>query len=481
MNFKKLPILILLFNLLFNCYNDGDDDLTSSKDINNFVWKGMNSWYFWQKDVPNLADDVDNNSTAYNELLNTFTDPEDFFKSLRFDYGETDRFSWFIEDYIAQLQAFQGISKTFGFDFEAVRINDSDDVILYVSYVANNSPAKSANIKRGDIINAIDDTVINIDNFRDLVGRLSGDNVKLTFVAENNGVLDFIEDKSISAAIISENPVHFSTIFNDVAGRKVGYLVYTGFRSSYNDELNDAFEHFKNEGIDELILDLRLNGGGSVGTSAYLASMIYADAGTDVFAELRYNAKHTNENDTYNFANTLNVFDDSGTKTGEQNINRLNSINRLYVLTSENTASASELIINGLRPFLYVKLFGTTTFGKNVGSTTLFDSPKSDYRDRRSANQSHLYAMQPIVFQSFNKDGESDYTQGFEPNVEIKEYLFWNNILPFGNENEVVLKAALDDIRGTITKTIVPQNKSTINSKRLKTPSKKFETEMFVE
>ena len=53
-------------------------------------------------------------------------------------------------------------------------------------------------------------------------------------------------------------------------------------------------------------------------------------------------------------------------------------------------------------------------------------------------------------FQIFNKNGESDYTQGFAPDIEVKEYDYWNNILPFGDENEVVLKAALDDIRGNI-------------------------------
>jgi len=56
--------------------------------------------------------------------------------------------------------------------------------------------------------------------------------------------------------------------------------------------------------------------------------------------------------------------------------------------------------------------------------------------------------MQPIVFQIYNKLGQSDYIQGFAPDIEVVEYNYWNNILPFGDENEVVLKAALDDIKG---------------------------------
>ena len=71
------------------------------------------------------------------------------------------------------------------------------------------------------------------------------------------------------------------------------------------------------------------------------------------------------------------------------------------------------MIINGLKAFIPVKVIGTTTYGKNVGSITLYDSPSSDYTKESTANASHLNAMQPIVFQIFNKLGQSDYTQGF--------------------------------------------------------------------
>jgi C-terminal processing protease CtpA/Prc len=260
----------------------------------------------------------------------------------------------------------------------------------------------------------------------------------------------------------------------------VGYLVYNSFRSSYNDELNTAFAYFKSEGIQELVLDLRLNGGGSVETTAYLASMINASAGTEIFAKLTFNAKHTNQNSSYTFQNKLNVYDVSGTKTGEENINRLTGLNKLYVLTSSSTASASEMIINGLKPFMSVKVVGTTTYGKNVGSITLYDSPSSDYTKESSANSAHLYAMQPIVFQIYNKLDQSDYTLGFPPNIEVFEKDYWYAILPFGDENEVVLKAALDDIRGISAK----QSKTLRFSKMMEVEvsqlEKRFEKEMYI-
>ncbi|MEP5340446.1 MAG: S41 family peptidase [Algibacter sp.] len=481
-NYKALILLLLVSFASTSCYNDIDDTPISGNEINDFVWKGMNSWYNWQSEVSDLSDSKDDNINEYQSYLNLFGNPEDLFNSLKYQTGDVDRFSWFIEDYIEQEQEFQGISTSFGMRLQSVQINSEGDVIFYVRYVADNSPASNANIKRGDIFNAINGVILTNATYDDASSNFSNETVTLSFVSENAGILTPIEDKTITSVVLSENPVHFSKIFDDIADRKVGYLVYNGFRSSFNDELNDAFTLFKNENINELILDLRLNGGGSVATSSYLASMIYANANEEIFASLQFNSKHEEEeNGFYTFSNTLNVFNSNGDKTGEESINRLSTINRLYVLTSSSTASASEMIINGLKPYIPVKVIGTTTYGKNVGSITLYDSPLSDYEDKASANSGHLNAMQPIVFQIFNKNNESDYTQGFFPDIEVKEYEFWNNILLFGDENEVVLKAALDDIRGITTKT--EPSKIGENSKILKTESltRKFENEMYID
>jgi C-terminal processing protease CtpA/Prc len=440
----------------------------------------MNSWYNWQSNVTDLADSKDDNDQSYATYLNGFSTPESLFNSLLYDAGNTDRFSWFIEDYVEQQKQFQGISLSFGFRLQGVSINSNGDVILYVRYVSNNSPAFDAGIKRGDIINAIDGVVLTENNYNNTVSKLSNDTVTLSFVSENNGTLTSVGDKTITAVEVSDNPVYLSKIFDNINGRKVGYLVYNGFRSSYNDELNTAFADFKAAGVNEFILDLRLNGGGSVATSSYLASMIDGTTTTDdKFADLKFNSKHTNENSTYTFQDTQNDFDATGTKTGEEIINRLSSINRLYVLTSHSTASASEMIINGLKPYIPVKVIGTTTYGKNVGSITLYDSPSSDYTSQSSANANHKNAMQPIVFQIFNKLGKSNYTQGFTPDIEVVEYQFWNNILPFGDENEVVLKAALDDIRGLTAKSTV-KDKNILPLKVLPLENK-FDKEMYID
>jgi len=474
--FSALTILTLLF---VGCSND--ILITPNNEINDFVWKGMNSWYNWQEDVSDLADTKDDNNSAYTSFLNSYDDPKDLFQGLLYNYPNTDRFSWFVEDYVVQQQQFQGISKSFGFRLQAVIINDEDDIIFYVRYVAPNSPASDAGIMRGDIFNAINGVVLNDSNYNTAVSGLNNDTVTLSFVSEDGGILTPLEDKTITAIQLSENPVHFKKVFDDINGKKVGYLVYNGFRSSYNDELNEAMAYFFNEGINEMILDLRLNGGGSVQTMGYLASMIYANGGTDKVAELKWNSKHSDQNSSYNLENTLNVYDSNGTKTGEEPINRLNQITRLYALTSGSTASASEAIINGLRAYIPVTVVGVTTYGKNVGSITLYDSPNSDFTDKSTANVNHKNAMQPITFQIYDKFGVSDYTNGFNPDIEVKEWNFWNNILPFGDENEVVLKAALDDIRGISLKSIPTSKYKFIEVLDISTLENKFEKEMYLE
>jgi len=486
----------LLFGLMVVSCSDNADLIPSNvidsskinNPINHFVWRGMNSWYNWQPDASNLANTKDDNLSEYYTFLNEYSDPADLFYDLCYKHknivgneNAIDRFSWFIEDYVIQNEQFQGVSTSFGFRLSGVYLNDND-AILYVRYVAPNSPASIAGIQRGDIIQGINGGDLNQDNYNSQVGNFSNETITLTFASESGGVLTSIGDKAITAARISEDPVFLKKVFNDINGKKVGYLVYNSFRSSYNDELNTAFSFFKAEGINELVLDLRLNGGGSVLTSAYLASMIYANAGTDKFAELKYNGKHTNQSGSAYFDNMLNIYDTDGVNTGDEPINRLNTLDKLYVLTSGSTASASEMIINGLKPFITVKVVGSTTYGKNVGSITLYDTASSDYTSKPpEGSTAHKNAMQPIVFQIYNKLGESDYIHGFGPDIDVVEGHFWNAILPFGDENEVVLKAALDDIRGLSAKSERSSKYKDAKVFDVTQLENKFEKEMYID
>ena len=492
---KKISYLLSLFliiNIIFiSCSDDNDgpnpdptpdpDAIELDEPINDFVWKAMNSWYNWKTNVTNLSDTKKDDTDDYYTYLNGYSTPESLFNSLLYDKGNTDRFSWFIEDYVEQQKSFQGITTTTGIRrSNPVKISDTE-IIIYVQHVSTGSPADLAGIERGDIINEIDGEVMDVDNYASVINKLySGNTIIVSTAKVENSALVKVNDFTITPVEVSDNPIYLTKIFDDIDGKKVGYLVYNGFRSSYNDELNAAFADFKAAGITELILDFRINGGGSVATSAYLASMINSAAGADTFAELRFNPNHSDENGKYYFGNELNVYDATGLRTGTETINRLSGINQLYVLTSGSTASASEMIINGLKPFIPVKLIGTTTYGKNVGSITLYDSPGADYASSTYANKSHYNAMQPIVFQIYNKVSQSDYTNGFVPDIEVFEYMDWRNIKPFGDEDELLLKSALNDIKGLSTKQELKIGDAyELSDENIS--KERFETEMYLE
>ena len=211
-----------------------------------------------------------------------------------------------------------------------------------------------------------------------------------------------------------------------------------------------VFGRFKSKGVNELIIDLRYNGGGYVTSSDLLTNLIVKDLGTRVNTVM--NKKIYNDS----YTQTLNK--QSGTSAFVTNFqnepNNLGNLNRVFVLTANNTASASELVINNLKPFMDVLLVGEHTYGKNVGSFTITD-------DQKRWN----FGLQPITFKIANSLGQSDYgtVNGFAPN-----YLVVDNVLPFkllGDPSETVLNKALNIIGGVAyvaNSTIQNINKHTI-------------------
>ena len=488
---NKILGLFLLITIMFvGCKKDDDNStdpdtettVTLENSINSFVWRGLNSYYYWQADVPNLADTKNDVTDDFYTYLNGYSDPEDLFESLLYDAGTTDRFSWFIDDYEEQDASFRGVDDAYGFDFNLARLcSDCDEVIGYVTYVVPDSPAADAGMARGDIFYKVDGQEMTISDYAVVYNYYYNDNLSLEFGTVN--YTDYtITSTGVTADLtireVAENPVHYSSVITTSSGTKVGYLVYNGFKYTYHEELNNVFATFISEGITELVLDLRYNGGGSVLTSAYLASMIDGSASTgDIFGKLVYNSKHADDDGSYNFYNTARIYDKDGDDTGSNvSINRLSTISNLYVITSSSTASASEMIINGLRPYLSnVITIGTTTYGKNVGSITLYDSP--DFTSYTTINSTHTNAMQPIVFKIFNKLDESDYTDGFAPDYEVVEYA--SEMKPFGDVEEPLLETALNLIDGVSAKSkskIITDSAPIFSSQ----DKKKFAKEMYI-
>jgi len=431
-----------------------DDPVTTlNNPINGFVWRGMNEAYYWQEDVPNLADSKNDVQDDYFKYLNGYSDPENLFESLIFDKGNTDRFSWYIEDYDVQNASFRGVSDSFGFDFGLVRLcSTCDEILGFISYVVPDSPASDAGLKRGDLFYTFNGTVLTIDNYLVVNGYYTDNNIDMGFADLVNGeIIPNQTTVDLALRIVVENPVFYSDIITNDQGTKIGYLVYNGFKYTYHEELNAVFEKFKAENIQELVLDLRYNGGGSVETTVYLASMIHAGASTsDLFAKIKYNSKNSGDNYSLPFYDEARIYSKEGYYTYTGNdlaISRLSGLSRMFVITSDDTASASEMIINGLSPFIEVIKVGTTTYGKNVGSYTVYDS--ADFTIN-NVNPHHTIAMQPITFKIFNKLDQSDYTQGFFPDYEVFDYV--SQMKDFGDVEETLLNATLNIISGNVAK-----------------------------
>ncbi len=438
---SKIHFIIVLLLTVFtfqSCQDQDDVAAPANLDIQDFIWKGLNFYYLWQADVPNLSDDRFANQQELNAFLAGYPVPENLFDALRVD-KTIDRFSWMVSDYLELEGALQGTSKNNGVEFGlSYKSPGSTEIIGWVRYIIPNSDAATKNIKRGDIFTEVDGTALTISNYKTLLFGSNSDYV-LNLADYNNGIFT-PNGKSIALTktVLDENPILINTVINS-GGHKIGYLLYNGFYSNYDSQLNDAFGILKSQGITDLVLDLRYNSGGSVLTATRLASMITGSFTDQIFAKQQWNAKIQAYYEAHNADTLKNFFTD---KMGTTSINSV-GMTKIYILTSKSTASASELVINGLKPYMDVVQIGDTTVGKNVGSVTLYDSPTFGKENR---NPNHRYAMQPIVLKIVNADDFGDYFTGLVPTVELKESL--SNLDVLGSTTEPLLSNAIGQITG---------------------------------
>lgn len=434
----KIILLFLIGGMTFYSCEKNDDSLNvpSNLEVQNFIWKGLNLYYLWQEDSPDLADDRFANQGELNDFLSTFNDPFVLFNHLRVD-PSIDRFSVLVEDYVFLENLFQGVTKNNGMEF-TLRFKPGSQTEIYgvVNYIIPNSDAASKNLLRGNIFSGIDGQTLTVDNYQSLLGQ---ETYTLNLAIFDDGAITPNgQSVTLVKSELTENPVFLTKVI-PLENQKVGYLMYNGFTANFDTQLNQAFGTLKNEGVNELVLDLRYNGGGSVLTATRLASMITGQFTGQLFAKQQWNSKiqaYFEENNpeqlVNNFTNTI----------GNNTINSLN-LTRVYILTTGATASASELVINGLKPYIQVIQIGTKTVGKNVGSVTLYDSPTFN---KESVNPNHKYAMQPIVIKTVNKDGFGDYQDGILPTNEQAENP--GNMGVLGEETEPFLNTALSLISG---------------------------------
>lgn len=453
-SFKVTLLLFLAFFTFQSCDDKDMDDVAApaNLEVNDFIWKGLNLYYLWQADVPNLADNKFANQVQLNNFLKGYSKPEDLFDALRVA-SSIDRFSWIVSDYLELEGELQGTTKNngieYGLYYKSSNSPTSKDIFGYVCYIRPNSDASTKNIKRGDIFYGANGIQLTADNYKTLL--INSESYTLNLADYDNGAIT-PNGKSVilSKTVLAENPILINKVI-EAGGHKIGYLMYNGFYPAYDAQLNDAFGSLKSQGITDLVLDLRYNRGGSVQTATRLASMITGQFTDKVFSKQRWNDKINAYFESEDPDSLKDLFVNS---IGTTPLNSLN-LTKIYILTTKNSASASELVINGLKPYIDVVQIGDATTGKNVGSITIYDSPNFGKQNR---NPNHRYAMQPIVLKIVNANDFGDYLTGLPPTFLLKEDV--GNLGVLGESSEPLLSTAIGKITGTAKMVKTTQGKT---------------------
>jgi carboxyl-terminal processing protease len=414
---KIIPILAGLL-LLASC--NSNDPQSNDAQINNWIYANMDYWYYWTDQLPQKPS------------TNKF--PGDFYESLLFS---GDRFSFIYEDYEELISLLNGVSLESGFEFKLYYANDSGtDLIMQLVYIKDGAPAASLGLKRGDIIDEINGTQLTDANYQTLLGQTNAP-YSLTY-RRYNSVSELFESQgtlNLNPVVFAENPILMDSVY-EMEGKKIGYFIYTFFSggptnssTAYDDQVDAVFESFKSKGIEELIIDLRFNSGGSVLSAINLASLMVDGAtSNDVMLRRFYNDGIQQEIINEPSLGSEFLIDEFLDKS--ENVGALLTSGTVYFITSDRTASASELVINSLRPFMSIYSVGETSVGKDVGSITIADE----------GNGKNTWGLQPIVVKLVNSANQ-DYPDGFIPDIEILD----NELIlqPLGDINEPLFNAAL--------------------------------------
>lgn len=410
--------------LVFAACNE--DDIGGNNYINKWIYNEMKFYYLWNTEIPSSP----NRSKA----------PDEFFNSL---LSDDDRFSWIQENYIELLNSLQGINKEAGYEFKLyLEAPGSSNVIAQIMYIKEGSlvDIENKDLRRGDIITHINGTLLTTSNYSNLLAATSETHTIQYLRPTDTDPID-MGTLTLNTAEFAENPNFLSKII-ETNGHKIGYYVYnffatgpTSISEQYNAEMDAIFAGFKDAAITDLVIDLRYNSGGAEGATINLASLIGDNIDNTVtFTRRQYN--NDLQAELINHPDFGPEFLVKKFTTKTQNVGSLLNNSRVYILTSSRTASASELLINGLKPHMEVFLIGDVTVGKNVGSISIYEEN----------NPKNTWGMQPIVVRSYNSANESNYGNGFTPDM-----LNLDNSLrlkPLGDEDEILLSLAIDHITG---------------------------------
>ena len=409
--FIYISLAISLIVSLNSCEkeNVNPNDIPDNDSLLWFVDTLMNTWYYWYNE---------------NEYLNykAYNDPVVFMEDLK-----VDKDKWSFIDLAKTVSAIFNEGKSFGFGFY-LAWDAQYQLKVILSY--NNTLAYEKGIRRGWILDKIDGVqvkeIASFDNF------FSEDPLTMTF--------DFFNHKgdpvqlTLTKETFNQNAV-FETATYSAGSKKVGYLSYKSFLGYGRKEVFKAVKDLKSMGIQELIVDLRFNTGGFVSLADTIANILVpADKENELFISTIHNNIVSDENDYE--------------KHFEFHPDNL-GLERIFFLTNNYSASASERVINGLAPHMDVFQIGDTTSGK----------PYSMY-----GWQYGEWLIYPVSAKSVNANGFGDFEDGLIPDLYIAD----NHAYDWGDPNDPLIKQALHYIEYGSFGEIALKLKSSKKSKLLK-------------
>lgn len=368
------------------------------RDIIAYIDKRLTEEYYWLDEVEQKSDLFDREHCQWsdylaNSLSKLKTNSDDGYVKSN---GQRSFYSY-IREYTTSTRAeATGFGLLLHYTILATD-RENNHYCFVVDHVYPNSPAAEAGIKRGDMITMIDSGYITQSNYSSLFNALQGSTktgVKLQLMRQTTKESYTVE---LGKATYDESPVaHYEVI--EIDDMKIGYLAYLGFESEYDDELLSALRELATEGVQEFVLDLRINRGGSVNSAAKLCSALMPATFEDsTLCTLMRNPKNmkSEQKSTFSLKNAGSIL----------------SLSNLTVLCSNYSASASELVIMGLRGLdVPVRLIGTQTEGKNCGMDVT----------RKTISGKNL-EFAPITFMCLNAKGEGDWGEGILPDIDLKD------------------------------------------------------------
>ena len=450
---KKIGILFFLPLLLIQSSCKPKDPVADdAKLVSQFVYDGLSTYYLW-------ADEMKNKKPTVAD-----TDPVEYFESLLNATDKDHGWSFITDDVQSLLADFAGEPKAFGFSLTFAAANEArTEYYAIIKYVFPNTPASAAGLQRKDIIGKINGNAITQENYTLLYGTDAA-----SFTMYKLSGSSVVQDRivTVTPKTIQTNPVLYNRIY-EAGGKKIGYLFYTDFISNYNDSLYSVFSSFRQAGVTDLVLDLRYNHGGALTAASYLCSMIAPAAvvqNKSPLVIMSYNdfLNSAFDKEKVSRTNSLGVYGDKEKDPLGANLN----LNKVYIIATGDSYSASELTTFCLKPYIEVVHIGENTGGKYTASWTLhpYDSDIGVYiyspASLTTAEKAKLgnWAMQPIVAKYTNKSGADFSNPGYlVPDYPLKEgFGYIRNWTDIGDPADVYLGEALYLITGDINYKPVP-------------------------